>query len=243
VTDDRLEAALRALGTRLDVPEPPDVTAAVLDRLDEAEPPRRWRPVHKIAAAAAAALLALATAMAVSPTVRAAVFDLLRIGGVEIHENQPPPVTPPVSVEPPLPGERDVTLAEARAQAAFPLRLPSALDPPVTVRLIDDARVVSMAFDSPHGQVRIDQFDGRLDPMFTKFTYAEDIHRLFVQGVPGIWVDRPHPVLYTDESGALRDETARLSGSTLIWEKDGLTYRVEGDLTQEQAVEIAESLH
>lgn len=245
MTDDRLEAALRTLGTQLDVPEPPDLTAAVLDRLDE-EPvssPHRWRPAHRIAAAVAAALLVLATAMAVSPTVRAAVFDLLRIGGVEIHENQPPPVTPPVSVDPPLPGERDVTLAQARTEAHFPLKLPAALGPPVTVRLIEDARVVSMAFESPHGEVRVDQFDGGLAPMFAKFAYAADVRDVTVRGTHGIWVDRPHPVLYTDEDGQFHDETARLSGSSLIWEKDGITYRVEGDLTQAQALEIGESLH
>jgi hypothetical protein len=33
-----------------------------------------------------------------------------------------------------------------------------------------------------------------------------------------------------------------MAGSTLIWEKDGITYRVEGDLTQQQAITIAESL-
>jgi hypothetical protein len=242
VTDDQLEAALRTLGTRLDVPAPPDMVDDVLARLDEPVEAPRWGPVHRIAAAVVAALLVLATAMAVSPTVRAAVYDLFRIGGVEIHENEKPPVTPSVSVDPPLAGQRDVTLAEARREADFPLRLPTTLDPPVTVRLIEGARVVSMAFGSAHGQVRVDQFDGGLDPMFTKFTNADDMHRVFVQGVPGVWVDRPHPVFYTDETGRMREETARLSGSSLIWEKDGITYRVEGDLTQAQAVDIAESL-
>lgn len=243
MTDDQLETALRALGTRLDVPEPSDLTDAVLARLDEDEPVRGgWRPVHRVAAAVVAALVVLATAMAVSPTVRAAVYDLLRIGGVGINENQPPPVTPTVSVDPPLPGERDVPLAQARAVARFPLRLPERLGPPVTVRLIEDARVVSLAFASPHGQVRVDECDGGLDPLFTKFASAEDVHHVTVLGVPGVWVNRPHPVFFTDETGQMREETARLSGSTLIWEKDGVTYRVEGDLTQAQAVAIAESL-
>ena len=38
----------------------------------------------------------------------------------------------------------------------------------------------------------------------------------------------------------MREETARLAGSTLIWEKDGITYRVEG-AHRTQAIEIAES--
>jgi hypothetical protein len=237
VTDD-LETTLRALGTRLDVPETPGMTDAVLARLDE-KPSPRW---HRVVAAAVAALVALATAMAVSPAVRAAVYDLLRIGGVEIHENEPAPVTPVPSVDPPLPGEHDVTLDEARRELDFSLRLPKDLGQPATVRLIDGARVVSMAFGSAHGQVRIDEFDGGLAPMFAKFTLAADVYQVTVAGTPAVWVDRPHPVLYDDRDGIMHEETARIAGSTLIFEKDGVTYRVEGDLTEHQAIEIAESL-
>lgn len=231
---DDLESALRSLGARLDVPDPPQVTEKVLARLTEPAPPV-WP--RRLLTAAVAAVAALATAMVVSPAVRAAVFDFFRIGGVEIHQDEPAPVTP--SLDPPLPGERDVTLAEAVAATGFPLRLPSDLGPPGAVRLIDGGRVVTMAF----GDVRIDQFDGGLAPMFTKFTHAADVHHVTVDGVPAIWVGRPHPVLYTDRDGTVRDESARLAGTTLIWERDGITYRVEGDLTQRRAIEIAESMY
>jgi hypothetical protein len=236
---DRLEAALRDLGTRLDVPEPPDMTATVLSRLDLDVKRPRWRPVHRLVAAAVAALVALATAMVVSPAVRAAVYDLFRIGGVEI-ENAPAPVSP--SVDPPLPGERDVSLAQAREAADFPLRLPAGLGEPVTVRLIDDARVVSMAFGSPRGQVRVDQFDGGLNPMFRKYSMTPDVRHVTVSGRPAVWVDRPHVVIYTGRDGQLREESARLAGSTLVWEADGITYRVEGALSEREAIAIAESM-
>jgi hypothetical protein len=194
--------------------------------------------VRRLVAAAVAALVALATAMVVSPTVRAAVYDFLRIGGVEIHENEPAPVTPSSSVDPPLPGDREVSLAQAREAMDFPLKLPRDLGKPTDVLLVDGARVVSMAF----GPVRIDQFDGGLDPMFNKFASAQDVHHVTVSGGPAVWVDHPHPVLYTDRDGRLREEGARLAGSTLIWEEDGITYRVEGDLTERRAIAIAESL-
>ncbi|MFI7673341.1 hypothetical protein [Actinophytocola sp. NPDC049390] len=229
---DALESALHALGTRLDVPDPPDVTDAVLARIATPAPTRWWR---RVLAAVVAAVVALATAMVVSPAVRATVLDFLRIGGVEI-QHQPAPVTP--SLDPPLPNERDVTLDQARAAVDFPLRLPTGLGPPGAVRLVDGDRVVTMAFSG----VRVDQFDGGLAPMFTKFTHAVDVHHVTVDGTPAIWVDRPHPVLYTDRDGTLRDESARLAGSTLIWERDGVTYRVEGDLTRERAIAIGESL-
>jgi hypothetical protein len=237
---DDLEAALRSLGTHLDVPKPPEVAPAVLSRLDEPARTRR-RPARRLVTAAVAALVALATAMALSPAVRAAVFDLLRIGGVEIHENAPAPTAP--SIDPRLPNERDVSLAEARAAAGFPLRMPGELGEPTAVRLTDDARVVSMSFDSPHGAVRVDQFDGGLAPMFVKFAAADDVHHVTVSGTPAIWVDRPHVVLYNGPDGQMRESSARLAGSTLIWEYAGLTYRVEGELTEQQALAVAESLH
>jgi hypothetical protein len=242
VTDD-LEAALRALGTRLDVPHPPEVTGAVLSRLSRLDEKPRTRTAYRLAVAAVAVVVALATAMVVSPTVRAAVYDLLRVGGVEIHENELPPVSPVPSVDPPLPGEHDVSLEEARRAVGFPLRLPAVLGRPATVRLIDGGRVVSMAVGSAHGQVRVDEFDGGLDPMFAKFTLAADVHHVTVAGVAAVWVDRPHPVLYTDRDGVLREESARLAGSTLIWADGGVTYRVEGELTEQQAIQIAESFH
>lgn len=250
VTDpahEHVEALLRDVGRRLDVPAAPDVTAAVLARLDEPAPSPVWRPVHRLAAAAAVLLVALAVAMTVSPTVRAAVRDLLRIGGVEIVDTAPPPRVP-TSVPPgEPPGERRVTLDQARAAAAFPLRTPAALGDPDTVLLVDDTdstppRVVTMTYRTPAGTVRIDQFDGRLDPMFRKFSSAEDVVPVTVDGDHGFWVDRPHPVFYLDRDGVQREEAARLAVSTLIWERGGVTHRVEGASTRAEALAIAESL-
>lgn len=232
MTDD-LEAGLRDLGARLEVPSTPDVTTAVLNRLDNPTPARRRVP--RLVTAAIAAMVALAAAMVVSPAVRAAVFDLLRIGGVEIHQDEPAPPTP--TLEAPLPGERAVSLTEAREIVDFTLRLPTGLGEPDAIRVTDD-RVVTLAY----GNVRIDQFDGGLDPFFEKFTAAEDVHRVSVDDRPGIWVDRPHVVLYTDDHGTTHEEAARLAGSTLIWADDGVTYRVEGDLTETEALAVAESL-
>jgi hypothetical protein len=240
--EERVEAALRELGGRLAVPEPPaDLTTAVLARLDEPAPrpvpraPSRLLP--RLAAAAAALLVALAVAMAVSPTVRAAVLDFLRIGDVEIHYEQSP-VSP--APDPVLPGERAVSLAQARAQAPFDVRVPALLGEPESVRLIDGdpPRVVSLHYPG----VRVEEFAGTISPIFEKFTRAEDVVLTRVDGFAGVWIPRPHPVIYLGRDGVLREEAARLAGRTLIWEAGGVTYRVEGDLTRELAVTIAESM-
>ncbi len=240
--DDRVEAALRELGGRLAVPEPPtDPAAAVLARL--AEPATRPAPrvLPRLVAAAVALLVALAVAMAVSPTVRATVLDLFRIGGVEIHYT-PPPVTPTTS-DAAAPGERDVSLDAARAAVPFDIRVPRLLGDPDSVRVIDSAdggppRVVSLRYPG----ARVDEFGGRIAPFFEKFLRAADVVRTDVDGAPAIWIPRPHPVLYVDEHGTIHEEAARLAAKTLIWEENGLTYRLEGDLTRAQAEAIAATL-
>jgi hypothetical protein len=255
--DDRVEAALRELGGRLAVPEPPaDPAAAVLARLAEAPSPARrpaWRLPSRLAgrpaprvlprlvAVAVALLLALAVAMTVSPTVRATVLDLFRIGGVEIHYT-PPPVTPTTS-DAAAPGERDLSLDDARAAVPFPIRVPRLLGDPASVRVIDSddgpPRVVSLRYPG----ARLDQLDGRISPVFGKFANIVDVVHTDVDGAPAIWIPRPHPVLYVDEHGTVQEEAARLAAKTLIWEENGLTYRLEADLTQAQAEAIAASLN
>ncbi|MGH3760109.1 hypothetical protein [Actinophytocola sp.] len=255
--EERIESALRELGGRLTVPAPPaDLATAVLARLDEPAPhPRtspRTRPLTRllprIVAAAVALLLALAAAMAVSPTVRAAVFDFLRIGGVQIHF-EPPPAEPTTTTDTTtdtaLPGERDLTLAEAREAVRFDVTVPTLLGDPGSVRVIDDApsdadppRVVSLRYAG----ARLDQCAGRISPIFEKFTRAADVVRTHVGDAVAVWIPRPHPILYVDEHGQVHEESARLAARTLIWEANGVTYRLEGDLTRERAVLIAESM-
>jgi hypothetical protein len=48
-------------------------------------------------------------------------------------------------------------------------------------------------------------------------------------------------VVLLDPDGSRRTETARLAGHTLIWPRGDTTLRLEGDLTLEEAVRIAES--
>jgi hypothetical protein len=243
--NDRVEAALRQVGARLAVPEPPgDLAARVLARLDEPATVRRQgRLVPRLVAAVLALLAALAVAMAVSPAVRAAVVDFFRIGGVDVYY-APPPVTP-TTTDTPQPGEKDVPLAQARDEVAFDIRVPGLLGDPEAVRVIDNVpddatppRVVSLRY----ANARVDEIDGRISPVFEKFLHSGDVVPTRVRGGVALWIPRPHPVLYVDRHGTIHEETARLAAKTLIWERDGLTYRVEGELTKEQAVAIAESM-
>jgi hypothetical protein len=246
---ERVEALLREVGTRLEVPRPPELTGTVLARLagghaDEVRPSRLTRLVPRLVATVVVALLALGVAMAVSPTVRAAVFDLLRIGGVEIHHDPDPPA-PPASGAPLLPGERVVTVEQARAAADFEVAVPAVLGEPDEVRISDGMRprVVSLLYrPGTAAAVRVDQFDGEISPVFYKMTNAQDVELVGIGTAQGAWIPRPHPVHYVDRNGRTQEESARLAGRTLVWEAGGVTYRLEGELSRDEAVRIAESI-
>jgi hypothetical protein len=69
------------------------------------------------------------------------------------------------------------------------------------------------------------------------------IERVSVNGEPGAWISgRPHEVLYRDSRGALRPDTLRLAGNTLIWRQGGLVVRLEAHISKTAALRIARSM-
>ncbi|WP_430502241.1 hypothetical protein ACQRWP_11635 [Micromonospora trifolii] len=235
-----LERELRDLSAWLDTPDPPDVTARVRVRLSTPAPRRRrWRSL------AAAALVTLL--VAVLPPTRAAIADvvtgLLRFAGVSIATSPAP--TPPGGTAAPLPGQRAVALDEAQRAVRFPIRLPAMLGPPEQVLVADpDAtgryRVATLLYDG--GALRVDAFDGHLDLAFHKEVTPPGADWVQVNGDFAVWVDGPHVLSYVDRAGGIRQETARLAASTLIWQDNDVSYRLEGTFTKAEAIEIAHSV-
>jgi hypothetical protein len=232
MTDDRLEAALRDLGGHLDVPDMPDVTAAVRAGLMTEQPRRSLRPVL---ATVLALLLAFALAFAVSPEVRAGVSDFLKFAGIGFTSDPPPPLPSPTTdaMPPLLPGEQVVTLDQAREK--FPVIVPKRLGLPKEVHVGE--RVVSLLYEN----ARVDEFNGTISGIMTKFVHVDQLEQVTVNGVDGYWVNGPHEVIYDDPRGNPRTEAPRLAGRTLIWQVGTTTLRLEGDFTKEQAVAIAEA--
>jgi hypothetical protein len=65
-----------------------------------------------------------------------------------------------------------------------------------------------------------------------------------VNGGRGFWIaGRPHVLEVVGPNGEVLVDTVRLSGNVLIWEQGALTLRIEGELTREQAVAVAQSIH
>jgi hypothetical protein len=252
--DPVLVADLRALGSSVaDVDEGSValLTDGVMARLAAPvpAPPPPWREragafLARRRRRLAVAVVVVVLALTGVPAVRAAVADWFGFGGVRVRlePGTPAPSAPgPSSTAPPsVPAVAAGSVAAAQEQVAFRVLVPAALGPPSGVEVSGDRRVVSMSWTVPGaGVVRLDQFDGELDYTFAKS--AAGVEFTEVGGDFALWFDRPHEVRWLAAPGQPRRSPPRLAGRTLIWQVDGTTLRLEGDLDLARAREIAES--
>lgn len=154
-----IERELSALADLVAPPVAPDLPDRVLARI-AGRAPRRKR---FLAGALSGAVAAVASAALLVPQVRAVAEDLLGVAGIELSDDQP---DAPPAPEAPLPDRRLTSVADARAEVDFPVGVPARLGPPDEVTVADGGRVVTMTWQD--GRVVLDQFDGRLGPVFDK---------------------------------------------------------------------------
>lgn len=241
-----LEHALTELGRELAVPVAPDLVQEVLARIESqpAARPQRRRWVLVLAMA----LVAMLAATLAIPDARSALFRVLHIGGerielvYELPEVAPDPAG--TNLESAL-GQR-VTLAHARQEAGFDLRDLAAASPD---RVYLDARgTVWFLYGTPQSVRLLVAQTPRLgidDNLILKKLAASgtSIEEVFVDGFPGIYLSgEPHLLLLLDELGNVVEESVRLAENVLVWEANGIAYRLEGDFTSDEALALAESL-
>jgi hypothetical protein len=246
-----VEAELRDLGRELDVPPVASPTAAVRQRLAAPSARRphraqrgagilhRWRSAWRAALIVVAVLVAL---LAATPQGRAVVTHVLRFVGIELQHAPGPAPSPRSNAA--LPGERRMSLAQARRHVSFPILVPAALGRPSEVVVSDGGRIASLIYRrTPHGLVRMDEFAGHLDPVFfQKFIQLGDVTQVRVNGRKGLWIKGPHVLLYITRDGTPAAASARLTtGNTLIWGTPQVALRLEGKLTRAAALAIASS--
>ncbi|QIM22637.1 hypothetical protein G7075_18325 [Phycicoccus sp. HDW14] len=179
------------------------------------------------------------------PPVRAAVLDLFRIGGVVVREAPSPPVGSPT-----LPSTPDGavvrSLEEASRRVGFDIRAPRALGPPTTIAVTREERVVELTWGTGAGSTRLDVFDGSLSFGYLKSVW-QAVTPTDVSGREAVWFAAPHLIEWTDRSGATVASAPRVAGPTLVWvggdgAGNGLTYRLEGPESLEEARAVAESV-
>lgn len=229
-----------------------ELTTDVMDRIASLPTPGRsvkartrvWRQAgrrlaegvesrrRRIALVVGAVLLALLA----TPPVRAAVADWFGFGGILVESGTPGPGAAP----PPPEVAQDRSVTEATRAVDFTVSVPEELGVPDGVEVALDERMVSMSWSSDQdGVVRLDQFGARFD--FSVLKRTPGVFYASVGGTDALWFEEPHEVVLLEPDGSRRTESARLAGHTLIWLGGDTTLRLEGELSLERAVEIAES--
>ena len=156
---------------------------------------------------------------------------------------------------------RPTRLADARVRAGFPVRVPSdarlgtpdevyreGADAPSArqrISLVYGQRAGIPISHEPGVSVLVVEFRGTVDENLTGGKGVgpdTKIESLSVNGGRGLWLEgAPHLFFYRDASGIIQTETLRLAGNTLIWEQDGVTFRLEAQVSREDSLRIAAS--
>jgi hypothetical protein len=233
---DHLELALTKAGGVVEYPPTPDLWPDVDARLDVATGSShraRWWLV-----AAAAVIVVLAVAL---PGPRAAIADLLGLGAVQISVVDGLPEA--VSLRDPT-GEK-LTAEAARDLLAYPILTPG--EEPAFVYVDAVGGIATAAYrPGPGGYgLLITQFPAGTDEFAVQKLIGPgtSITPVVVGGTEGFWVEGdPHVVVLLDADGNVIQDEARLAGNTLLFERDGVTIRIEGNLDLGRALEIAARL-
>ena len=208
----------------------------------------KWERPHPKATSTlrwALAVVLLAAALLAVPPVRAQLLEWLQIGGMNIkraitpipEDTLPAPVDLITGYE--LSGR--TTLAEAVAEFGYPIRYPPAYGKPQHVYLQDIGTgpfviLVWVDLEDPTQMILVEYI---LAP--GTWLTKGPVPTLAVTNINGnraVWTDGPYMVSIQGFHQAAR----LLEGHALIWEQDGLTYRLELDATLKQAVQIAETI-
>ena len=141
----------------------------------------------------------------------------------------------------------------ARKAVSFPVRLPpDSIGPPTSAWFLDgrvsfvwpagpglpplEERDLGLVLTEMEGGVDEGYFEKVLGPGTTLETVRVD-------GTTGYWITgRPHEIIYVNPHGDPVFDSRRIVGDTLMWARDGITYRLETNLGREAAIALAESL-
>jgi len=147
-----------------------------------------------------------------------------------------------------------IAVADVKTTADFAVILPPAetVGPPSTAWLLDGRLALIWPASSslpvtqspgivtdPRGVPRsVDE--GYFAKVIEQGTVVTTIQ---IDGNAGYWISgQPHEIVYVNPHGDPVFDSRRSVGDTLLWARDGITYRLETGLGQEGAIGLAESL-
>ncbi len=219
-----LEQQLRALAADVEWPATPDAGAG----LALSPAPRRRR--RGLVVALVAALVGVGVALAV-PDARSSILRFLHLGGVTIERV----ATLPAAEERPLGADlgRPVSPADAATILGAPFRLPRTRGAPV---LHENDGTISVLLAAPAPVLLTETATtGLLKKLASISTRVETVE--IAPAIDGLWISGAPHVFFGPNA------PPRLAGNALVWERDGITYRLEGrSLAKARALELAREL-
>lgn len=227
-----LEQRLQELGGELAYPATPRFDLGFERR------PARTSRLRPLALGFAVLVVALAGVLALSPAARSAFLEIFRIRGATVERVE---TLPDVQAQRLDFGER-VSREEAERRAGFPLL--DLGDEPDGFFVRPDGLTSAVYGDRARPRLVLSQARGAIFDGFVKKTGGRGtiIRNVTVGGEPGLFVDGPdHFVMFRDGNGRITDEQTYLAGTVLLWNRGDLLLRLEGDLTEADALELAES--
>ena len=227
-----LEVRLSALREEIAWPETPQFELAFDGR------PTRAPRLRPLALGFAVLLAVLAGVLALSPGARSAFLEIFHLKGATVERVE---TLPEVEIKRFDFGEL-VSREEAERRVGFELL---DLGKPNQIYVRDD-RLASVIYgDANKPRLVLSQLRGAIYEGFIKKTGSRGttIEQVMVDGEPGLFITGDdHFVMFRDETGAITDEPTYLAGTVLLWNRGDLLLRLEGDLTREEALDLARSV-
>lgn len=264
------ERQLLSISRGMEYPRTPDLAGAVMrSRLvakgkgGRGEGRQKWK--SRKLAWSLIGIVILCSSLMLIPPARAAILEFIQIGVVRIFPAEPtrasPPqqelpvtmvpgtATPAATSQPLIPileelaGE--MTLEEAQQRVEYPIQLPSypsELGSPDHVFVQDadgDMTILVWIDRQDPDEVLMSLHFLPPDSWAIKKVEPALIQETTVNGQRAIWTVGPYPLKYSDGN---IDFVRLINGHVLIWTEGDITYRLETDLSLEEAVRVAESL-
>jgi hypothetical protein len=239
---ERLENDILLLGRAIIFPETPSLTARVRSRIERESGARIPAPSWQLVLTGlAAAAVALAFVVGVLSPARDAVADIFdRINIFETDE-VPQYLTRDIT-------GTELSFEEVQAAVGFPLLLPDGASPD-RVLLQDFGQVKAAVLfyrhdnGAPYALFETNSQVGKglaIGKGVTDPGQAQPVSSLAGEAY---WLTGLRIVQYYDVDGAVLQGSVRATEvNTLLWNENGRVFRIEGDLTKDDAIAIADSL-
>lgn len=258
------EKQLRTIANEMNYPPTPDIAGSFTARLHSSTRPRL---ISKAGAWSLTILLILLLSLILIPPARAAIIEFIQIGIVRIFPQPTAPSIEPIMTATPksfapqtatspsgtstliklldgLAGE--TTLVDAQGKIPYLIQVPtypSGLGKPdrVYVQDLNNGKMTVLVWFDPSdpGKVSLSLHFIPSGSWAINKMQPKVIRETQVKNQRAIWVEGPYPLIL--KNGDI-EFTRLIEGHVLIWADGDITYRLETNLSMEEAIKIAESL-